>query len=420
MNARHLVSSLILTGLLSCLVAPGGAAQPAGGQIVLTASGPQGGLFYINQPQPLPIRFLRPITSGSFGCVKMACGNASVYCVPLSCPIRVVNIFGSGSSFDVIAMSVPTYPTGIAIDQDGSYWMSCHDRIVRLGNGNLDTPVTQGGRKWVAICRDKDTGDFVVADYQTGELHRIERRTKGLSVLASGLSQYSLTGVAYIPRTGGFAVSRLNSPYGLLILDRFGRVTKQVAISGATAVTVDEQNSDICVATGFGEVMCTTYYGSVRWTRDFGDQRFTGIDVWGDQGVTLEASGRRGYEQKVTLGFPQSTSKPYACALSLGIRPGLPFAGSRYLNLAPDGLFCLTAGRDIPGFTRGFAGTTSASWGQAEARFTLPKTVPIGTRIYFAAAAMNPAFPGSVDLSNTEVVKVWDILFPIPYPIPKP
>jgi hypothetical protein len=118
----------------------------------------------------------------------------------------------------------------------------------------------------------------------------------------------------------------------------------------------------------------------------------------------------------IGLRFNRSHGKQYVCALSLGIRPAITVAGPRYVNLVPDALFSLTAGRDIPGFTRGFIGVTSSRDGHATARFTIPRIAPIGLRVYFSALALNPALPGSVDLANTEVIKVWAKLIPLPLP----
>ena len=246
---------------------------------------------------------------------------------------------------------------------------------------------------------------------------RIERRTGRVTTISASLGTNCLTGVAYHPQTDCFAVTRLYNSYGLLMVNRNGTVMKHTAIQNANAVTVDEKTGHVYVATTDGVVLCTDMWGNERWRKGFGTHRcFSGIDIWGDQTVSPVASGERGTEQRMGLRFNSSKNKQYVCVLSLGYRPAIKVAGPRYFNLVPDFLFSITGGRDIPGLTRGFLGFTNSSTGTALARFTIPKSTPIGLKIYFAAVALNPAFPQSIDLANTVVVKVWAKLIPLPRP----
>ena len=286
--------------------------------------------------------------------------------------------------------------------------------VFRLSQTTLTTWASATGSTWRGLCRDMETGDFVVGDWTTGRLLRIDHYTRKVTTIASGLG--AITGVAYVPRSGRFAVTRGSHANGLVIVRSDGHVTNEIPLANAEAVCVREDTGDIH-ACGYGVIVSVSDLGSVRSTHAWPGYVFTGIEVYGKRPLSLTASGRLGTKQNVKIRFTRSPGALYVCALSFAHRPGLAIGHDRVLHLRPDALFQLTLGRDILGITERFIGITQSGTGFAYPAFTLPASFPHGICVYVAGAALNPTFPGGLDFSNTGVVRTWTaVVRPLPMP----
>jgi hypothetical protein len=410
MSVKTRLSRLSLLALALALAGALSPAQPRVGEFVLSATGTKAGLHYTSTVPPF--QFVKTLTGGALSCVRLAPDSTSLYCGMADFPHCILKVGASGSVSTLATLPDGYAPTGIEFDQDGSCLIaadgSMNTAIFRLSGSYLSTWVTAGGT-WNGIARDLDTGDFVVGEHGAGRLLRIDRLTRKVTTVASGLGLGSVTGVACIPETGCFAVSRRGTSYGLAIVDRKGRIARQVAIRDAEGVCVNETTGNLHVV-AYGVILTTSSHGDVISTRNHTGFGFTGVEVYGNRALFLNGSGAVGREQTVSLRFEKSKNATYLCALSFGIRPGIALSGGRTLSLAPDPIFFLTLGRNIPGVTRDFLGMTNRSTGGALARFTLPKSFPVGTCIYVAAAALNAAEPDGLDITNTGVVKTYGVI----------
>jgi hypothetical protein len=191
-----------------------------------------------------------------------------------------------------------------------------------------------------------------------------------------------------------------------VIIHRTGSIVATAPVPNANAVTVDQRYGTIYVATTDGRVQAFDSSGTAKWQTNFGDHIFTGVDVWGAKTVSAVGSGRAGTEQKIGLHFTGSKGKSYAAAVSFGCSPAIIVPGPRSIHLRADQLFFITLGVNIPGLTHGFVGVLDGN-GYAMARFTIPKEMPPGLRVYFSAVALNPSYPGGLDVANSAVFKVW-------------
>jgi len=374
-------------------------AQPIEGQLVLSAYSLNRGVWYGSVGKTMYV-MKRLSASYHLNAVRTVLGNVGVVCADASSN-RIFRFDQNGSAYTLAALPAGIYATGIELDQDGSYVITAQDRVFRVTGSSILTLSAATGA-WNAITRDRDTGDFVLGDRKSGKLVQMERLTGALTTLTG--SYGSITGLAYNPWNGSFAVTRENSTYGLAIVQRTGSV-KQLPFSEASCVTVDPKIGSVWAASLDGKIIHTDASGNVIASADVGDHRFTGIDIWGDQNASLRASGFAGTDQLVTLQFDRSKKAPYYCALSLGNRPGIPLGGSRTLFLQPDRLFFVTASTSLPGLTKAFAGTLD-DFGFAWPRFRLPSFLPRGLLLHFGAVAVNTGFPGNLDMSNTECIKV--------------
>jgi len=411
-TARMNPIPLSALALFACLVlTPSGraAAQPLDGELILASTGGNQGVFYTS--------------SRSLGLTSIA-GTSTLW-VSAVAPayhndgVMILTTLGSGALFRIPPSGPPQRvvgfpglaPRDLVLDQDGSWLAPATNAIYRLSGSQLTTWVTGPGG-WDAITRDGDTGDFVLTDVPGGRLVRVDRVTRQFTTIASNLGANLLTGVAYNPTDGRFGVTRANSRTGLVIVGWRTSSRTYVSITDAGAVAVHPWTGRYLVGTYDGRVFSVAPDGAVVSIRTFaGNYLFRDVAVYGSRNLSLLGSGGRGTTTTIALRFPRSPARAYCAAASLGSRPGIALPDGRRLMFAPDPLFFTTLCRDIPGLTEGFIGTLGRS-GTATAKLTIPGIVPDGTRIYLVAAAVNPSLPGSLDVSNVEVLKVRDPRIP--------
>ena len=383
-------------------------AQPVQGDLVVTSdhksSWTGAGIFYVSWPSST----IKTVYSGlTANAVKTAYGNTGAMVLGTnSGALYKVDASGAYTTF---ATTLPAGGVGIELDQDTTYMIINFDdyrmyRVNQSGNVSTFRTLSSSYGHPNAICRDGDTGDWVVGT-SSGLLLLVDRHTAAISTLATGLG--AIYDVEFMDQTGEFAVVRET---GLAVVRRTGSVRYIRSIPYGNAVAVNHKSGRIFVATYLNHqiVELTSSLSIVRsyaYNTPSGLQ-FTGIDVWDDQNVSTISSGEHGSKATVTLHFPTSRGKPYAVALSLGQRPGIAFGSGNVLNMTLDNLFLITAGGNLPYWTYNFAGTTSSSSGMAFAYFTVPWHMSPGTCIYVGAAAVNPAAPGYLDVGNVVPIQL--------------
>jgi len=401
MNRFLLLTVVVSMGLLIFAEAP--AAQVKEGDLVLTASSGTTGLFYTTWPGPL-----KAISSGvTLNAVKMVFGNLYVYAIGTNTG-NVYRFYQTGA-VATVSTNTPSGGAGIGLDQDGSAM------VVNYSNYKFYRVIGNPASEWMtlsssygrpnAICRDGNTGDWIVGTVSgigTGRLVRINRQTKSVYTLSSTIG--AVYGVDWIPQTGEFVVACMRGTRQYVSwVTSSGSLRYSFLLSYVNCVTVNQKTGQVFAATSQGRVNEYTYGGKYIRYRSYGTSYlFTGIDVWGDQNVSVSASTSRKTVQ-VYLKFARSPGMPYVVALSFAPRPGLPLTTNTWLNLNPDALFFLTLGGKLPYFTHRFAGKLSSS-GYSGAYFVMPYS---GARVYVSAAAINPAFPAGIDIGNVEVVNNW-------------
>ena len=396
----------ILLALAALSIGAAGAiAQgPADGDLVLSSIGTNQGLFYVKNTSRAPTAFQQ---HPALAAVMTRWANLGAVAAAHGAGSTLINVYQTGTN-PISSLPSAARASGMALDQDASTVItSSTGDIFRLSGTTVSTWRVLSGTI-NAIDRDGDTGDFVVARFTDGWVMRIDRATKQITTIATArvLGGNSVAGISYQSQTGYYGIARLNSPDGFVLLSRGGRVLATAPISGANAITANGPDGLFHVATAAGDVHELSGQGAVTRTQSFsGSYLFSGVDIWNDRVISLQGSGAPGTTMNVTLRFTRSTSRPYWMAMSLARRPGIPF-GSQTLNLAPDALFALTAGRNIRGLTSGFFGTTSAGTGYAAAAITIPSNAPVGFAIQVGAIASSRAFPGGFEVAPTEVFKI--------------
>jgi len=399
-----IVALFILLVVAITVVANVAQAQPTQGQLVLSSFSANPGIWYgtIGSKYYLIKNYN---SSCMLNCVRTAFSNSGVVCGD-SVYRRILQTLSSGGMATLATLPLGYTPTGIELDQDGKHVVTTFNRIYGIEPGSLLTTLANHPGSWNAITRDQDTGDFLLGDYKSGKIVRMDRRTYALTTLTGTYG--AITGLAYNPSNGTIALTRADSERGLVIVFKGGLV-REIPFSQASCVTVDPRIGSVWAASTDGKIIHTDAAGNVLKMVDVGDHQFTGIDIWADQNISLWGSGRTGSYLKIRLGFPQSPNAPYYCALSFSNRPGIPMTGtSRTLFLRPDPLFFLTLGTSVPELTHCFSGTTDH---EGKVLFSLgvsiPSFFPKGMRFFAGAVALNSRLPNDLDISNTDCVKVW-------------
>jgi hypothetical protein len=297
----------------------------------------------------------------------------------------------------------------LALDQDGScmvvnYRTALLERITGSSAATwLALSASTHGRP-NAICRDGNTGDWIVGtikDGSNGYLLRINRSTKSISTLRNLGPVY---GVDWIPQTGEFVAARaVGSTQYLTWVSSTGSIRRSIKLPAPNCVTVCQKTGRVFTATSRGRVYGYTYAGASLGYRYYGVNRtFTGIDCYQDENVTT-TTYTTSKTVRVHLRFWDSPGRQYFVALSLSPRNGIRLSTDNWINVRPDTLFFMTVGGGLHYFTSRFVGTLSSS-GYGYAYFVMPYT---GTPIYVTAVAVNPTKPDGLDVGNTAVVDSW-------------
>jgi len=391
--------------LAALLVAASASSQPVQGDIVLSSEGPGPGVFYTSWPSTS----LGTVSIAmSFSGIRTAHGNLNVYVTRASNG----NLYkmSSTGSLTTVTSKIPPGAAALGLDQDGACMVanSKDHRLYRAYGSEVSTFLTLGASDGHpnAICRMGDVGDWLVGT-TNGSLIKVSRWTSLPVVIYRSTTPSGISGVAYMPQTGEYAVVRsLGTIQELAIISPTGTVRATREIENANAVTVNHKTGRMYVATSTGSVVELSGSASVLASRNFGSHGFTGIDIWGDQNVSLSTSGDRGSQARIYMCFPRSKNMPYAVALSQGQRPGIAFSPENVLNIQLDTVFFLTAAGRMPLWTSGFTGKTDKVTGNAYATFTVPFSISTYDTLYVGAVAVNAAFPDGLDVGNVECVQV--------------
>lgn len=293
---------------------------------------------------------------------------------------------------------------GVALDQDECIVLAqiTANRLLRIAPDGSTSTLTSFLAAWggpTALCRDDDTGHFIVG-FSDGRIAEVNRETGYKKTVSTGLG--SVTGVAYIPMLGYYAVA---SQTGLKIVRRDGTVATSHFYPDLGGVAVDPRSSWIfAIERTTGKLHTVLPSGTPLAPRFVAKRTYRGLAIWGTREVALKTSGVAGTTATIDLDFRRSRRANYCVALSFANRPGILIGNVwNRINLAADPLFFLTV-CGLPGATTGFAGKTNISGG-AKATFEIP-ALPVGTRLYVGAAAVNASLTGGLDFMNTEVVRI--------------
>lgn len=394
--------NLFRTFVLIAAVAAPALSQPKEDHLLLASWGSQRGVFSLDWESGT----LRTVRSGTrYDDVSMGYGNYYSYA---SSGRSMYRLTPTGTATAAATFPSPTTRLrGATLDQDGSYVVAGYGggRIYRMVGSSVRTLSTIS--RPFALCRDFDTGNFIVGTYlSSGQVIQVDRVTGRQTTIASGTYLSDITAVEHLPSFNGYyAVGRYASTNGLVILRRDGSTERIVNIPYLYGLKFDPKRNRLFAANYRGVIYELEPNGTIVRSRDFGTSyAWSGIDVFGSRNVSLSTAGSRGSEAYVYLRFNASPKSSYCAALSLGMRPGIRI-GARYQHVRLDPLFFATVCGRLPFFTRNFVGTLSSS-GIGSAYFTIPAGPVVGIPIYVTASAVNPAFPGGLDFGNTDVVRI--------------
>lgn len=284
------------------------------------------------------------------------------------------------------------FTTGLTFDQDGSFLVGGDFSIFRVNGSTVTTAYTPP--PWffmTGVVRDPDTAHFGVAlsSFRT-DLIRVDRVT-GLDTTIRTAVSPAMMLTDYDIGAGGFWFGDFGTgPQSIhLVSGKNGATLSSISLPAASLVTVHQVTGDLVTWTD-DTITLRDRSGNVRRTwGPFPGRNFLWTRVVGARAIRGVGPATPASIYDLHLSFPNLPAAPYLVAASLsGMRPGIRIPGHGTLHIAPDGLFALTAGRNIPGITQGFAGTLDAS-GRAMARLFIPGPVPRGTHVTVAAIALN-------------------------------
>ncbi len=284
------------------------------------------------------------------------------------------------------------FTTGLAFDQDGTFLVGGDFSIFRVNGSTVTTAYTPP--PWffmTGIVRDLDTAHFGVAlsSFRT-DLVRLDRRT-GLDTPIRTAASPAMMLTDYDIGAGGFWFGDFGTgPNSIhLISGKDGSTLSSLTLPAASLVTVHQTTGDLITWTDDTITLRDRNGTAKRTWGPFPGRNFLSTRVVGGRAIHGVGPATPGSIYELHLSFRNLPTSPYLAALSLsGMRPGIPIPGHGRLRIVPDGLFALTAGRDIPGVTNAFAGTLDAT-GSAKARFFIPGAVPRGTHVTVAALALD-------------------------------
>lgn len=387
--------ALVAAGLLSAATLN---AQSTG-DVILTASNDGGGGAYSINPATGSQTTLR--AGFRMRGATMAHGNQHL--ITIGALSGDVYRFLRSGTYTTLTTLSDGLATAVELDQDASLLLcqSWERRLLRIHNNGALATLTEFAASLGApssICRDQDTGHFVVG-FSSGRLIRVHRVTGSQTTVASGLT--AVEGVAYSPINGYFIAACQG---GLKFVRRNGTVSHTVPLTDLGAVAIDPRNSKIyAVQRSGGKLYHVSAFGFLVKTQNVPLRTYHGLTVWGSRIVSVNTTGG-GASTTVSLRFLRSRRNTYCAALSLGNRVGIGVGTVGTINLAADPLFFLTACGGYPAATNGFSGRTRLG-GIAGASFQLP-ALPSGTVIYVGAVAVNGTLPGGLDFMNSEAVRI--------------
>jgi len=297
-------------------------------------------------------------------------------------------------------------PNGLAVDVDGSILFSniAAPYVSNLLRARGSTVSTLGQVPVIArhIRIDADTGDYLVSGLESaihGHILRVDRKTYRVTTIRTYTGYAPPSIIDYDQKTGHIW------HVGTLIHRDSGVPLRAIKAAGPWALFVEQDTSNILFAHQ-GAIQRRAPDGAVLRTWSTPSLTFFGLCKLGERKLSGEGSIRPGNVFKVHLRFPQSPWASYCAALSFsGLRPGLA-AFHKTLHINPDPLFWLTACRDVPGFTSGFAGRLDAA-GAGTLTIRLPSGLTQRLGITVAAVAFNRALPAGIDCGASITVPMW-------------
>jgi len=300
--------------------------------------------------------------------------------------VAVLNDFGSGTyliGVDHSTGSVTTFAARpangsgfneLAIDRDpgaavyaGAWFTPSTQQSPKIfgvdRQGNLTTIASTSGdslRGLNAIELHPRSGDYLVVDPSLTPGEPVASRvTKGGGVTSINIPTLSVGNAARIGQ----------DDLAWIVDGRPGQTSTPIAqydFSTNTVVTIHTVNHP----TGF----CT------------------GVEIYGSRPLTCNGSGKPGTSVSVSLRShrPAAGYARYALAASLARRPGLKMPNGEWLDLAPDGLFLITALNLAPTVFQNFQGALDA-FGTGSARVDIPANLPakLGVTVFVAGIIYN-------------------------------
>lgn len=325
------------------------------------------------------------------------------------------------------AVNINCYHT--EVDQDG--WYVCEAQLA--GSAHLlkispNRTVTtllafaRPGRPYGAITRDGDTGDMLVANYETGREHilSIDAQMGTTSTWSTGFAP--ATQMSFNPRTGGVETV-LGHDYLELIRGSSTSHSLARVIKSSTSVSLDASRLDLATDAN-PRCLCILDTGRSTFpTRtpmlviDRSTFAVTSLPVSEAKIFSRSLDFYRGRNTQsirtgavswdVRLSAPAHAGKPYVAVFSLsGMRPGLLLSDGRQVNLALDAvsLASLTGGL---GSAVDLGPGTLDQDGAAVIRIDLAPFGQLNRVVHLAWAVLDPNAPlGIAYLPDTYPLKL--------------
>lgn len=321
-----------------------------------------------------------------------------------------VDPFGNATSVSATVIGSPNH---LALTEDSASFRFSSVQT----NAVYDQPIAGGAYSTVmivapgfsnAMTLDPDTGDMIIGGSTsypaaptlptpgTGFLLRYDNQGTLLNTIVTGILRVS--GVCPDLEQGGFFVSRFDSP-GILRVDGAGQVTTVLASAiRQNSVRVDADGTLWSVDVG----------GITRFDRQgtvltsfqvpLSAPGLTGLAIYGDRRINAVGVAKPGSPLAIDLASRHlgEAGKNYVLAASFATRPGFRVAG-RWVHLAVDNLFILTARNVLPTVFRNWSGALDV-FGNAKASLVLPPGFPpnSGIRIHVQGVILDPAAPGGI------------------------
>lgn len=392
-----------LTTLVLVAACAAGASAQADGDIVFATTS---GVFYLPADLSTAETVWPGPGVGSFGwqSLKTATGNQGV--VGGNTTGTVVRL-AHGGNMATLGQLTSGWATAIDLDTDYRYICSATTSgIVTMGvSGGSSVFNTAGNASINGLCRNLRNGDwaFVTSSPSPQYLGVVSYNGQTLTRLTT--IQSGATGVCYMPAADQYAVTYLSTAAPVRIYSSSGLLRRSIYLPTnvrGNCCAYDQRTGSLYVGTVEGVLYELTSAGNFVRRRSTTRGSINGIDIYGDQRISVRVFGTNPVDMNVILFFRGMSGQPYCLALSLGMAPGISLPGGR-INLQPDPLFFLTACGQLPFFTTGFTGTIRPT-GSANGFFTIPVHVPFGTPVHVSGVVIDPASPGGIAIGNTETI----------------